>query len=154
MLHYDLLAIFKVDINLYNTNRPPSQLSLLDWTTYPRWSCPEFWKNTRRHDHGYNFTFRNSTAILNNDDADDARYAPYDHEDDDEYPSLHHDGIIYPDISGVDDNINDDDADSNTDDANNNADNTNAHYDADININNNDEPNTNCDDTNNNIDVL
>ena len=91
-------------------------------------------KIPRRHDHGYNFTFRNCTAILSNDDTDDARYGHYDHKDDDEYPSLHHDGIIYPDISGVDGNINDDDDDNNTDNANTNADNTNAHDDSDINF--------------------
>ena len=76
----------------------------------------------------YNFTYRNGTTILDYDDTDDARYAPSDHEDDDEYPSIHQDDIIEPGISGVDNNINDHDADKNTDDAN-----TNVHDNADIN---------------------
>ena len=78
-------------------------------------------KMNRRRYHGYNFTYHYSTAILDDYNNDGARYAPYDHEDDDEYPSFHQNTIIEPDISGVDNNINTDDADNNTDDANTNA---------------------------------
>ena len=102
-----------------------------------------------RSDHVYNFTYRDGNAIIDDDDADDSIYSPSYHEDDDEHPSLHYDKIIEPEIAGVDDNINDDDADNNTDDAN-----TDVHDDSGIIIKNKDEPNTNCADTNYNADLI
>ena len=87
---------------------------------------------SHRRDHGYNFTYPDRTAILDKDDTDDSRYDHSDHEDNDEYPYLHYDDIVEPDIAGVDDNINDDDADNNTDDTN-----TNVHNDANINTTDN-----------------
>ena len=89
-------------------------------------------KMSRWSEHGYNFTYPNRTNILDDDDADESRYAPSDHEDDGEYPSLHNNDIVEPDISGVDANINDDDAENNTDDAN-----TDTHNDANINTTDN-----------------
>ena len=71
-------------------------------------------------DRGYNFTYRNATDILDGHDYGDAIYTSSDCEDYDKYPSLHRDYIIEPGISGLDNNINDHDADKNTDDANNN----------------------------------
>ena len=65
----------------------------------------------RWREHEYNFTYQYRTAILDDDNADDAIYAPYDHYDDGEYPFIHHDAIIEPYISGVDYNINDENAD-------------------------------------------
>ena len=56
--------------------------------------------------HGYNFTYCYSTDILDYDTDDDTIYAPSNHEDDDEYPSIHHYDIIESDISCVYGNIN------------------------------------------------
>ena len=83
-------------------------------------------------DHGYNFTYRDFTAILDDDNTDDAIYAPYDHEDDYENPYIRHDDIIELDIAGVDDNINDSGSDNNTDGAN-----TYIHNDSEINTTDN-----------------
>ena len=87
---------------------------------------------SRWREHGYNFTYRNGTAILDDEDTDDVSYAPYDHKGGDDYPSLHHGDIIELDIAGLYDNINDDNYDNNTDDAN-----TNVHEDSDINTTDN-----------------
>ena len=100
---------------------------------------------TLRRDHEYNFIYRYGTAILDDYNNDSARCAPYDHEDDDEYPSFHYNTIIEPDISGVDNNINNDDSDNNTDDANTNAGNIDVHDDSRININNTNDTNDNTD---------
>ena len=87
---------------------------------------------SRRRDHGYNFIYRDGNAILDDDDADDTIYALSDHEEDYEFSSLHHDEIIEPDISGVDNNINNKNADNNTDDSN-----ADVHDDAEINTTDN-----------------